>query len=235
MPHWWPAPKPLRTQGLRWRNSPTSCVPLAAVALTALTLLALTLTSALSGISLQCLGSLLRDTPVAAVARCGSSAHLRGLGILASDRSDAANSAPARDAGSAAATMAPPLTVLEAASHGEFLATMRLLGSASDVFVLFLGSNEAATGKSWCPDCRRADPIIMATFGEATRPVTLVRVAVGDRATWRSPGNPYRAPPLGVSSVPTLGRWDAGSGGLAPGALGDSEADRPDLVRALIG
>jgi hypothetical protein len=48
------------------------------------------------------------------------------------------------------------------------------------IFVLFFGTENQATGQSWCPDCVIADPKIRMTI--ATRPdATLVECPVGDR------------------------------------------------------
>jgi len=46
----------------------------------------------------------------------------------------------------------------------------------SKTFVLFTGAVDAATGKSWCPDCVDAYPTIHASIDKAEPPVTLITV-----------------------------------------------------------
>ncbi|KAJ3176177.1 hypothetical protein HDU87_005392 [Geranomyces variabilis] len=75
------------------------------------------------------------------------------------------------------------------------------------IYVLLYATEDPATGKSWCPDCVTADPLVAAEF--AARPnATLLRVATGDRPTWRDPQNYYRThPQINAKSVPTLIEW----------------------------
>eukprot|EP00475_Leptophrys_vorax_P041857 TRINITY_DN78949_c0_g1_i1.p1 TRINITY_DN78949_c0_g1~~TRINITY_DN78949_c0_g1_i1.p1 ORF type:complete len:185 (-),score=4.86 TRINITY_DN78949_c0_g1_i1:105-659(-) len=91
------------------------------------------------------------------------------------------------------------------------------------VFLLFLANHDPATGASWCPDCRRAEPVISRAVrkissppsdpqGPATSmdslPALLVHVWAGDRPTWKSPNNEFRGPPFVVQGVPTLLHWE---------------------------
>ena len=78
-------------------------------------------------------------------------------------------------------------------------------------------------------DCRDALPVIQAEVKALTRPATVVWVCVGDRETWKSNANPYRASPFGVRGVLTIARWKTGRVDAA--MLGDDEAGQPELVR----
>jgi len=100
------------------------------------------------------------------------------------------------------------------------------------LLVLFLGDRIASVGKSWCPDCVRAEPIIYKAVNESASPVTLVRVYVGDRPTWRSPDHPLRSDErFHLKGVPTLIRWENGA---IAGRLEDYEADKEMKIKQLM-
>lgn len=54
------------------------------------------------------------------------------------------------------------------------------------VFILFMASIDPETGRSWCPDCRRADPVIHAILDEKPYQTDtkslLITANVGQRA-----------------------------------------------------
>ncbi|KAF4633760.1 hypothetical protein G7Y89_g4356 [Cudoniella acicularis] len=67
-------------------------------------------------------------------------------------------------------------------------------------------------GRSWCGDCRRAEPFVNAKFGGAD---DIVRVVyAGQRDEWRKQDNPWRLEPFLVTNLPTLikvteeGKWE---------------------------
>ena len=69
-------------------------------------------------------------------------------------------------------------------------------------------------GKSWCPDCVTALPIVEATLSskatELNEPVNYLYVGVGDRAFWKDPNCIFRTNALTkLKCVPTLFKWDA--------------------------
>lgn len=130
--------------------------------------------------------------------------------------------------------MAPSL--LDAHSAEQLSDHLKKLRRVPNVFLLFLADAEPTTGQSWCPDCRKAEPVIASvlhTSHASNRLLTLIRVYVGDRATWRASENPFRKAPYFVTGVPTLGLWDGEK--LAEGALGDKEADNMEGVKKLLG
>lgn len=74
------------------------------------------------------------------------------------------------------------------------------------VFVLFFGSEEAATGQSWCPDCVIADPLIRRAILQVPDAV-LIEAPVGLRDAWKgNPSHPYRVK-YNVPALPTLYQW----------------------------
>ncbi|KAF8978097.1 ribosomal 40S subunit protein S24B [Entomortierella lignicola] len=77
-----------------------------------------------------------------------------------------------------------------------------------DVFVYFYASNDPATGKSWCPDCVKSEPIIEERFSKLDN-VVFVDAPVGDRPTWKDPNHPYRHDKVvKIQFVPTLVHWN---------------------------
>ncbi|KAL3695819.1 hypothetical protein R1sor_009895 [Riccia sorocarpa] len=103
---------------------------------------------------------------------------------------------------------------------------------AGTLLLLFLANRDSALGKSWCPDCVRAEPVIYKVVDGAEKPVTLVRVYVGDRPTWRNAEHPLRKDPrFTLKGVPTLIKWE--NGGIT-GRLEDYEAHVEEKVKKLI-
>ena len=53
------------------------------------------------------------------------------------------------------------------------------------VFILFVASLDPETGRSWCPDCREADPVIRSILDEAPYKIDskalFITVYVGQR------------------------------------------------------
>ncbi|KAI9593153.1 hypothetical protein BDF19DRAFT_448749 [Syncephalis fuscata] len=80
-------------------------------------------------------------------------------------------------------------------------------------FVLFFGTEDPATGLSWCPDCVDADPKIREAI-HALPEALLILCPVGDRSKWKNrPEHPYRANPLiALSAIPTLFHWQPTTG-----------------------
>ncbi|KRY86553.1 Arginyl-tRNA--protein transferase 1 [Trichinella pseudospiralis] len=72
------------------------------------------------------------------------------------------------------------------------------------VFVLFTGSKDSF-GKSWCPDCVKADKIIEKYAEKLDPDSVLIRCDVGDRATWKNPENEFRTDKtFHITAIPTL-------------------------------
>jgi hypothetical protein len=67
---------------------------------------------------------------------------------------------------------------------------------------------------------------------EAEKPITLVRVYVGDRTTWQTPDHALRTDKrFKLTGVPTLVRWENGS---IVGRLEDHEAHLEEKVKKII-
>jgi thiol-disulfide isomerase/thioredoxin len=61
----------------------------------------------------------------------------------------------------------------------EDLATSIVINSDTTRYIIFYASVDPSTGKSWCGDCRDAEPLIEAKFKEDGKDVIVV--AVGER------------------------------------------------------
>ncbi|KAI8900564.1 hypothetical protein BC833DRAFT_581358 [Globomyces pollinis-pini] len=76
------------------------------------------------------------------------------------------------------------------------------------VFVLFFANEVPETGKSWCPDCVKADPMIKETLNKLDNAV-LIEAAAGDRPRYRTNPHPYKTDDqIALKAVPTLIEWN---------------------------
>ena len=99
------------------------------------------------------------------------------------------------------------------------------------LFILFTGAVNADTGKSWCPDCVKADPVIKRCLGELDGGSVMLECPVV-REEYRNPEYLYRKHPLfGLKCVPTLIKF---VNGRAAYSLDDSQSQDEELVRELL-
>ena len=85
-------------------------------------------------------------------------------------------------------------------------------------------------GKSWCPDCVTAQPVVEATLEkELKEPANYLYVGVGDRTFWKDPNCIFRTNALTkLKSVPTLFKW-----GAAGNRLEEEKCAKPDFITML--
>jgi len=93
------------------------------------------------------------------------------------------------------------------------------------VFVLFTGS-PGQDGKSWCPDCVAADPVIDSSKTFIPDQATFIVCHVGDRPYWKDQSNPFRTR-HGITCVPTLLHWAKGI------KLEDQQCQNLELLKIL--
>ena len=109
----------------------------------------------------------------------------------------------------------------------ESLAT----SSSRDLYVLFTGAKVDSTGRSWCPDCVAADPVISKVLASIPQGCVLLECPVV-REEYRSPSFPYRTSKnINLKCVPTLIKWVSGKAAFR---LDDSQSQVESLVRELI-
>lgn len=96
--------------------------------------------------------------------------------------------------------------------------------TASKIILFFMASIDPATGQSWCPDCRDADPVVNQTLNSWSKDnpegssSVFITAYVGQRTEWKSPCCVWRGEPYFLKSVPTL-MIDGKEGRLEEGQL----------------
>jgi thiol-disulfide isomerase/thioredoxin len=124
------------------------------------------------------------------------------------------------------------ITVTEVENYdSSLLQAIHLSSSASKpLFVLFTGSKNT-NGRSWCPDCVTAEPIIMSELLKITQGCILLECMV-DREEYRAPGYLYKTNSAKLKCVPTLHKF--GPEGKSIASLNDCQSQNADLVHELI-
>ncbi|XP_036050750.1 thioredoxin domain-containing protein 17 [Onychomys torridus] len=93
------------------------------------------------------------------------------------------------------------------------------------IFAYFSGSKDAE-GKSWCPDCVEAEPVVREGLKHVTEDCVFIYCQVGDRPYWKDPSNDFRQK-LKLTAVPTLLKYGT------PQKLVESECLQPNLVEMI--
>lgn len=103
-------------------------------------------------------------------------------------------------------------------------------GSESALY-LFFGSEDPATGESWCPDCVIADPVLRRACTILRPDLVLYECPVGARSAWKNqPEHPFRLHPLiRLARIPTLLFLERG---LERGRLVEADCAKPAVVEA---
>merc|ERR1712024_161937 len=90
----------------------------------------------------------------------------------------------------------------------ELLSLVKEESGSSNVFVLCTGAQDPETGKSWCQDCVKAEPVIEECITKAKETDVFIVAIVGDRPKWKDPNNEFRKnPKTMLKSIPTLMKW----------------------------
>ncbi|MBA2482252.1 MAG: DUF953 domain-containing protein [Planctomycetes bacterium] len=98
---------------------------------------------------------------------------------------------------------------------------------------LFFGSEDPATGQSWCPDCVTADPVLRRACNDLSPGTPVFECPVGPRSEWKNrPEHPYRVhPAFHVERIPTLILLERG---CETGRLVEGDCSSPERVRAFL-
>jgi Eukaryotic protein of unknown function (DUF953) len=98
---------------------------------------------------------------------------------------------------------------------------------------LFFGSEDPATGESWCPDCVIADPVLRRACTSIRPDLVLYECPVGARSAWKNqPDHPFRLHPIvRLARIPTLLFL---AGGLERGRLVEADCAMPAVVEAFL-
>lgn len=102
-----------------------------------------------------------------------------------------------------------------------------------EALFLFFGSEDPATGASWCPDCVTADPVLRMACVRQRPQAPLFECPVGVRSEWKNvPDHPYRVhPAFRLARIPTLIRF---VDGCEVGRLVEADCAKPDAVAAFL-
>jgi len=73
----------------------------------------------------------------------------------------------------------------------EFEDELKKFNKNDTLFVLFTGS-PGSDGKSWCPDCVAAEPVIDSSKSYIPDNATFIVCHVGDRSYWKDSSNPFK-------------------------------------------
>lgn len=80
--------------------------------------------------------------------------------------------------------------MVTANTEAEFNAAVEAHAGKAALFALFTGAVVPTTGRSWCPDCVEADPVLHAVFDKTEEPTVLIQVPLvreeykGNAAHW---------------------------------------------------
>ncbi|XP_076302116.1 thioredoxin domain-containing protein 17-like [Lasioglossum baleicum] len=112
--------------------------------------------------------------------------------------------------------------------YENFFKFIKNLQSTGSVYVLFSGK-KLPNGKSWCPDCVKAEPFIEEGFKAVSDSSHLVEVEVGDRPYWKNLNCPFRTnSTTKLRVLPTLAKWNTQK------RLEGDECSRVDLIEMLV-
>ncbi|KAM4843724.1 thioredoxin domain-containing protein 17 [Thomomys bottae] len=122
---------------------------------------------------------------------------------------------------------AAPMARYEEVSVTGFEAFNRAVEQYQDktIFAYFSGSKDAE-GKSWCPDCVQAEPVVREGLKHVTEACVFIYCQVGERTYWKDPNNDFRQK-LKLTAVPTLLKYGT------PQKLVESECLQATLVEML--
>ncbi|KAM9811641.1 thioredoxin domain-containing protein 17 [Syngnathus typhle] len=93
------------------------------------------------------------------------------------------------------------------------------------IFAYFCGDKDEH-GKSWCPDCVRAEPILKEAMSVLPQGSVFIYCQVGERNYWKDPSNEFKTT-LKLTGVPTLLRYGT------PQKLVEEECFKEDLVKMM--
>lgn len=111
--------------------------------------------------------------------------------------------------------------------EGKLAEAQSAVGDRGVLAVLFTGAVAEETGKSWCPDCTAALPVIKAAI-DKLEGACLLEVPI-TRSDFRKDDLFYKSSSkIKLQCVPTLVRWDTQN------RLDDSQSQKPELVELLL-
>ncbi|XP_070572597.1 thioredoxin domain-containing protein 17-like [Ptychodera flava] len=96
----------------------------------------------------------------------------------------------------------------------------------TDYLYAYFSGSKGEDGKSWCPDCVAAEPVVEKHLASAPEDAVFIYCSVGERNFWKDQNNGFRKDPtLRLTGVPTLLRVGK------PQKLVEGELMKDDLVK----
>ncbi|CZT07309.1 hypothetical protein WAI453_013000 [Rhynchosporium graminicola] len=90
-------------------------------------------------------------------------------------------------------------------SPSELLASLKASATSSSKPSFAIIYASLTDGRSWCGDCRDAEPFVDRKFAEGEEAVKVVYA--GQRDEWRKQDNPWKAAPFEIEALPTLVKY----------------------------
>ncbi|XP_057695337.1 thioredoxin domain-containing protein 17 [Corythoichthys intestinalis] len=94
-----------------------------------------------------------------------------------------------------------------------------------NIFAYFCGDKDEY-GKSWCPDCVKAEPILKGAMSALPQDSVFIYCQVGERNYWKDPSNEFKTT-LKLTGVPTLLRYGTSE------KLVEEQCLKEDLLRMM--
>lgn len=114
----------------------------------------------------------------------------------------------------------------------SFLQQAQTTEGVNNIFLLFTGSKNPSTGKSWCPDCVAAHPLIENILPTLPGNNVFITMHV-DREPYRSPDYVFRKDDkIALRCVPTLIKWVDGKAELR---LNDDQSQQVAALQEFFG
>ncbi|KAA0173588.1 hypothetical protein FNF27_04922 [Cafeteria roenbergensis] len=124
------------------------------------------------------------------------------------------------------------VTVNDTAEFDAVLAAQTEAAAGKPVYAVFVGTPKPETGKSWCPDCVTAEPVIIATLADREGGARVMWCNVLRSEYKDHPEYPYRTHKLiSLTSVPTVVKYVDGK---VRAACVDDDCSKAARVRALL-
>ncbi|KAK6514504.1 hypothetical protein TWF281_004702 [Arthrobotrys megalospora] len=73
------------------------------------------------------------------------------------------------------------------------------------LYIFFIASPDPITNTPWCPDVRRAIPVVERVFTAHDEELLVVTVEVGGKDVWKG-DNVFKSE-WGITAIPTLGKY----------------------------
>ncbi|XP_050345484.1 thioredoxin domain-containing protein 17-like [Nymphalis io] len=100
------------------------------------------------------------------------------------------------------------VTQIDIKGFDEFEKYTETIDANGPPVIFYFSGSKLPDGKSWCPDCVEAEPIVKAFLNELDKNILFVYVDVGDREYWKDRACPFRTDTRSkLMVIPTIIKW----------------------------